>query len=256
MKRFGPLLLLSFFLAGICAQPALSFYKWVDEKGQLHVTDSPPPSKTQPESSSEPVPAKPAAPAPVPSAVPRTAETRTIPSTATKPSSTAAVPATSPSVTASSAATSSTPSAAVSPAPVPVPAPARPSAPRTRELPVSEEDIKALAGGLLMVFVVVGLVFYVYYSFCMYRIAKKLNVAEAWMSWVPILNLWPFLSSAGKPCWWVILLFVPLVNFFVIIYLWMCICENLGRNKWLGLLVLLDGGTILLPGILAFSGKE
>ncbi len=116
--------------------------------------------------------------------------------------------------------------------------------------------MKALAGGLLMVFVLVGIAFYIYYSLCMYLIAKKLNVAEAWMSWIPLLNLWPMCSSAGKPCWWSILLFIPLVNIIVIVYLWMCIAENLGRNKWLGLLILVPVVSLVLPGILAFSKNE
>ncbi len=114
----------------------------------------------------------------------------------------------------------------------------------------------ALAGGLMMIVVLVGIAFYVYYSLCMYLIAKKLNVAEAWMSWVPLLNLWPFASSAGKPCWWAILLFIPFVNIIVIVYLWICICENLGRNKWLGLLTLVPVANLVLPGYLAFSKAE
>ena len=114
----------------------------------------------------------------------------------------------------------------------------------------------ALAGGVMFIAVLIGLGVYIYYSLSMYLIAKKLNVAEAWMSWVPVLNLWPFLSSAGKPCWWVILLLIPFVNIFVIIYLWMCICENLGRNKWLGLLTLVPVVNLILPGVLAFSKNE
>ncbi len=256
MKRSGLFLMfLVTLLVTVSAQPAFSFYKWIDDQGQLHVTDSPPPSKN-PEPSLGPAPAKPEAPAQVPVAAPQTAGTRTVPLILAKPSPTATVPATGPSLTASPAAANSTPAAAVSPAPAPVPEPARLAAPRPRELPVPEKKMRALAGSLLMVVAVVLLVFYVYYSFCMFRIAKKLEVAEAWMSWVPVLNLWPFASSAGKPCWWAILLFIPLVNFFVLIYLWMCISENLGRNKWLGLLVLVDGGTIILPGVMAFSAKE
>jgi hypothetical protein len=36
----------------------------------------------------------------------------------------------------------------------------------------------------------------------------------------------------------------------------MCICENLGRNKWLGLLILVPIVSLILPGILAFSKNE
>ena len=88
----------------------------------------------------------------------------------------------------------------------------------------------------------------------MYLIAKKLNVTAAWTAWVPILNIWTFFASAGKPLWWIILLFIPLANFFVMIYLWMCIVENLGRNKWLGLVMIVPVANIIYLGVLAFSG--
>ncbi len=233
-------------LMAVFARPALSIYKWVDDQGLLHITDNPPPSKT-----TEPAEAlKPARPAPEPAAQPtptavqpagalQTLSTKTVPAAATTPSSTAA---------AVSAPASST-------AQAPVASPGSPLARRQQAL-VPAAGIMALAGGILLIAVLVGLGLYVYYSLSMYLIAKRLNVAEAWMSWVPILNLWPFLSSAGKPCWWVILLLIPFVNIVVIVYLWMCICENLGRNKWLGLLTLVPVVNLVLPGVLAFSKNE
>jgi hypothetical protein len=46
---------------------------------------------------------------------------------------------------------------------------------------------------------------------------------------------------------------VPLVNLFVFIYIWMCITENLGKNKWLGVLMIVPFVSILFPYYLAFS---
>jgi len=113
--------------------------------------------------------------------------------------------------------------------------------------------ITALFAGFLTVILAVAIGAYIFAALCLYLIAKKLNVAEAWAAWVPILQVWPFLTSAGKPCWWVILLLIPLVNAFVGVYLWMCIAENLGRNKWLGLLMLLPIVNFILMGVFAFS---
>jgi hypothetical protein len=70
---------------------------------------------------------------------------------------------------------------------------------------------------------------------------------------VPLLNLWAVVGSAGKPWWWIILLFVPLVNIFIWIYLWLCITENLGHNKWLGLLMLLPMINLVFMAYLAFA---
>jgi hypothetical protein len=102
----------------------------------------------------------------------------------------------------------------------------------------------------------VGAAFYLYYCLCTYLIAKKLEVPAAWLAWIPILQIWTFLRSAGKPFWWVLLLFVPLLNIFFILYRWMCIIENLGRNKWLALLMLVPIAPLFLLGMLAFSNKE
>ena len=110
-----------------------------------------------------------------------------------------------------------------------------------------------LFAGFTLVFFGIVLAIYIFFSLCMYLIAKKLNVESAWTAWVPLLNLWAFVGSAGKPWWWILLLFIPFVNFFVVIYLWMCIVENLGKNKWLGLLMIVPLVNMVYMAVLAFS---
>jgi hypothetical protein len=112
------------------------------------------------------------------------------------------------------------------------------------------------AGGILLVFLGIGLAVYLFFSYCMYRIATKLNCPAAWTAWVPLLNMWAVVGSAGKPWWWILLMFVPLLNFFVIIYLWMCISENLGKNRWLGILIIVPIANIIYMVMLAFSKDE
>jgi hypothetical protein len=119
-----------------------------------------------------------------------------------------------------------------------------------------ENLLVALVGGFMMVIIGVAVVFYLYFAFCLYKIAQKVHFEAAWAAWIPIIQLWPFVGAAGKPAWWIILLFVPLVGFFVGIYLWMSISENLGKSKWLGLLVLVPVANLILPGYLAFSKSE
>lgn len=114
----------------------------------------------------------------------------------------------------------------------------------------------AMVAALGMILVFIGIAFYIYYSLCLFLIAKKLDVPAPWTAWIPLIQLWTFVVSAGKPGWWVLLFLVPLVNFFVGIYLWICVTENLGKNKWLGLLILVPLVGILYPGWLAFSKTE
>ena len=249
------------------ASPASALYQWVDEKGHLHITDNPPPSK---QSREEPVmPRAPEAPQPAPAPEARPVVPAAVPQ--------ASVPAPAPAQVKSipPAAPPSAPQAAVSPPQaVPVPAPAAPPAPAPampamREAPQANipsplrpgnvpppDFVNAMVAGFMTTFLLISAGMYIFFSLCLYLIAKKLNVAEAWAAWIPLIQVWPFLSSAGKPCWWVILLFIPLVNIFIGVHLWMCIAENLGRNKWLGLLMLLPIVNFVFIGVLAFSKEE
>lgn len=94
---------------------------------------------------------------------------------------------------------------------------------------------------------------YVYISFSIQRIANKTGTEGAWMAWVPILNVWLLCEIGGKPGWWVVLMFIPLVNIVITIMLWSAVCEARGKASWLGILMLLPFLNILLPGYLAFS---
>ena len=131
-----------------------------------------------------------------------------------------------------------------------------PSFPQSQQQ-LNADQIAALAGGFLMVFLAVAAAFYVYFALCMYKIGTKLNVEGSWAAWIPVVNsFWPLIGAAGKPIWWIILLLVPFVNFFVILYLWAEVIGNLGRNKWLVLLFLVPLVNIVFLGVLAFSRQE
>jgi hypothetical protein len=113
-----------------------------------------------------------------------------------------------------------------------------------------------LLTGFGMLFLILEIALYIYFCLCMFLIAKKLNVPAPWIAWIPLIQVWTIVSSAGKPWWWILLLLVPIVNVIVGIYLWVCITENLGRNKWLGLLMLVPIVNFVFLGILAFSKTE
>ena len=110
-----------------------------------------------------------------------------------------------------------------------------------------------LFAGFALVFLAIGLAFYLFGSLCLFLIAKKLNVQAPWTAWIPLVQLWTVVACAGKPWWWILLFLIPIVNVIVMVYLWMCIAENLGRNKWLGLLWLVPIANLIFIGILAFS---
>ena len=98
-----------------------------------------------------------------------------------------------------------------------------------------------------------GLIFYVYVSFCLMKIAQKLGVENAWLAWIPIVNLWTLVQCAGKEWWWILLLFIPLVNIVIQVMIWMAISERRGKPSWVGILIIVPLANIILPGYLAFS---
>ena len=273
-----------FVIAGLSLflSPAFAIYSWVDDKGEFHITDYPKPGKREepkketssPAEISAP-PATPATPAPEVKQMPmQVAPVTMAPSQGSVSRSITAVPmsagtpmlkpaalvsqpaltrvgqaAMTTASTASQLTTTAPPSVIQrqSPASLPVPE-------KLQQLPAA--GVMAFVMGFLMIIILMVVVLYVYFSLCLFLIAKKLNVPSPWTAWVPIVNIWTLVQAAGKPGWWVILFFIPFVSFFVIVYIWMCITENLGRNKWLGLLLLIPLIGLVFMGVLAFSKQE
>ncbi|MDI6745270.1 MAG: DUF5684 domain-containing protein [Thermodesulfovibrionales bacterium] len=125
------------------------------------------------------------------------------------------------------------------------------------EMPgISPQMLTAMFASFGIIILAVVLVWVVYYLLCLFLIAKKLGIPAPWTAWIPVVNLWTIVTCAGKPWWWILLLFVPIAGIFVYIYLWMCISENRSKSKWLGLLILIPPIDLVFYGILAFSKGE
>ena len=72
-----------------------------------------------------------------------------------------------------------------------------------------------------------------------------------WASIIPIYNIIVLLEIVGKPLWWVVLLFIPVVNLVIIILLYVELAKVFGKSAGFGVgLAFL--GFIFFP-ILAFS---
>ncbi|UCG77477.1 MAG: hypothetical protein JSV21_07800 [Nitrospirota bacterium] len=155
------------------------------------------------------------------------------------------------------------PQAPAQPSPPVAVQPRQPVRPPTRTVPGGPQQLPAgdvgaillLIAPFMMIILIVFAVLYIYYWLCFFIMARKQGLPVPWLAFIPVAQLYTFVSVAGKPWWWIILLFVPLVNMIVVIYLWMCIAENMGRSKWLGLLILVPVINIILPALLAFTGS-
>ena len=101
--------------------------------------------------------------------------------------------------------------------------------------------------GLVPIVVIVVLV-YVYFALSLSTIARKTGTPDEWMAWVPILNVYLMIKCAGRPGWWLILMFVPLVNFICSLLIWIEIAERRKKSVVLGVLTCLFP---ILVGLLA-----
>ncbi len=142
--------------------------------------------------------------------------------------------------------------------------------------PFAVAQMAGMFTGMTMVIqLAVSLLFYFFTSLCLYLIARKTGTDGAWLAWVPLLQIFPMIQSAGIAWWWGLVLyfapiplmfipllgvvvmvawFVALVVFFAIV--WMRICERLGMNKWLGLVMFVPLFNVVLMALLAFNSES
>ncbi len=96
---------------------------------------------------------------------------------------------------------------------------------------------------VLLVIIVIGL----------WKLFSKAG-KPGWASIVPIYNTIVMIDIAGKPLWWILLLFIPVVNIVVSILITIGIAKNFGRGTGtvLGLIFL----PIIFMLILGFGSAE
>ncbi len=76
----------------------------------------------------------------------------------------------------------------------------------------------------------------------MWKVFSKAG-QPGWAALIPIVNVYFLCKVAGRPGWWLILMFIPLVNFIVLIILDIDIAKNFGKGAGFGI------GLLLLPFI-------
>jgi hypothetical protein len=97
---------------------------------------------------------------------------------------------------------------------------------------------------------------YIYYALSLMTIAKKLNVPNAWLAWIPIANIVLFFQCAGLSPWLTILMLIPGLNIIGLIFMvygYMKIAERRGFQSWLGLLIIVPVVGFIIPGYLAWA---
>ena len=102
-------------------------------------------------------------------------------------------------------------------------------------------------------FVFIELALVVFMIATLWKIFTKAG-KPGWACLIPIYNLIVMLEIAGKPVWWFLLFFIPVVNLVIMILVLAGLATNFGKGG--GFVV----GLILLPiifyPILAFGGAQ
>jgi len=111
----------------------------------------------------------------------------------------------------------------------------------------------AIAGTMMMFFLVFGVGMYIYVALALQTIANKTGTINAWLAWIPIANIILMLNIAKKPLWWIILFLIPIVNIVVAIMVWMGVAEARHKPSWWGILMIVPLVGLIVPGYLAWA---
>jgi hypothetical protein len=111
------------------------------------------------------------------------------------------------------------------------------------------EGLLAILGAYLVVVLAVAVLMIA----SMWKLFSKAG-KPGWACLVPIYNYVVWLEIIKKPIWWIILLLIPIVNFIIIIIMFVEIAKAFGKSAGFGI------GMILLPYVffpmLAFGDSK
>jgi len=94
------------------------------------------------------------------------------------------------------------------------------------------EKLAALIPLIIAIFVLVGI----------WKVFTKAG-QPGWAAIIPIYNAYVLLKIAGKPGWWLLLLFIPVVNVVILLLAVLAVAERFGKGAGFGI------GMFFLPMI-------
>jgi Family of unknown function (DUF5684) len=106
----------------------------------------------------------------------------------------------------------------------------------------SSLDYSSSGNGPGPVFWICEIAFIVLMVAAMWKMFSKAG-QPGWAAIIPIFNTYVLCKVAGRPGWWLILLFIPFVNLIIWIILCIDIAKNFGKGAGFGI------GLLLLPFI-------
>ena len=108
----------------------------------------------------------------------------------------------------------------------------------------------------LGVLFLISFVLYIYYAITLMVIAHKTATNGAGLAWLPIGNLFLMCKIGRRPGWWVLLCFVPVLNLLFLAMLWMSMAEMRGKPAWIGSLAIIPIVGFFVPIYLALGQQS
>ncbi|PXY30891.1 DUF5684 domain-containing protein [Prauserella muralis] len=117
-----------------------------------------------------------------------------------------------------------------------------------------EYEVSAeLSTGALIAIIVVSLAITVFMIAAMWRLFTKAG-QPGWAAIVPIYNTIVLLRIVGRPWWWLLLMLIPLVNFIILIIVYIDLARSFGKGTGFGVLMVFFS-YVCIP-ILAFGSAR
>jgi uncharacterized protein DUF5684 len=99
---------------------------------------------------------------------------------------------------------------------------------------LQQSDAAQPPAGMMIGFTIFWLAVVVLIVASMWKLFVKAG-EPGWAAIVPIYNFIVLLKIAGKPTWWIILMFIPFVNLIVAIIAAVAVARNFGKGTGFGL---------------------
>jgi len=108
---------------------------------------------------------------------------------------------------------------------------------------------------ITVVIIGLGIFLAIYLGFCflLKRICEKCGVEPGILIWIPIFNMIRLLQAGGLSGWYLLLLFIPLVNLIICVIMWWRICDARGKNPGLSILMLVPFVNVIILLYLALA---
>jgi hypothetical protein len=120
-------------------------------------------------------------------------------------------------------------------------------------VPAQDGFFDTLGGIYALLFSCVGLLLALAVIAGMWLIFQKAGEA-GWKSIIPIYNIYVMLEIIGRPGWWVILYFIPVINFFVWVIMMIDLAKSFDRG--IGFAIGLMFLPVIFYPLLGFSDMQ